>query len=204
MIKAVADGYQGSYSAIIDGNLTTLIIAIILANFGTGPVKGFAVVLMIGIISSMFCSIFISRLVIDRMVKKDKPVKYYTNLTKSAFKNLNFNFIGNRRKGYIFSAALTVIGLIVMFTSGFNFGVDFKGGRTYTVRFEQAIDADKVRSELSDFDAGVQVKTFSSADKLKITTGYMIDNPDPGADSLVAQALYKDVSKDGLYLFYSK
>ncbi|MEI2674745.1 MAG: protein translocase subunit SecDF [Chitinophagaceae bacterium] len=197
MIKAVADGYQGSYSAIIDGNLTTLIIAIILANFGTGPVKGFAVVLMIGIISSMFCSIFISRLVIDRMVKKDKPVKYYTNLTKSAFKNLNFNFMGNRRKGYIFSAALTVIGLIVMFTSGFNFGVDFKGGRTYTVRFEQAIDADKVRSELSDFDAGVQVKTFSSADKLKITTGYMIDNPDPGADSLVAQALYKELS--GLY-----
>ena len=74
------------------------------------------------------------------MVKKDKPVKYYTNFTKNAFKNLNFNFIGNRRKGYMFSAALTVIGLIVMFTSGFNFGVDFKGGRTYTVRFEQAID----------------------------------------------------------------
>ena len=194
MIKAVADGYQGSYSAIIDGNLTTLIIAIILANFGTGPVKGFAVVLMIGIISSMFCSIFISRLIIDRMVRKDKPVKYYTNLTKNAFKNIRFDFMGNRRKGYIFSGVLTVIGLVVMFTSGFNFGVDFKGGRTYTVRFEQAIDADKVRNELSDFDPGVQVKTFSSSDKLKITTGYMIDNPEPGADSLVAQALFKELA----------
>jgi SecD/SecF fusion protein len=197
MLKAVSDGYMGSYSAIIDGNLTTLIIAIVLANFGTGPVKGFAIVLMIGIISSMFCSIFISRLIIDRMARKNKEVKYFSNFSKNAFKNLNFQFIPNRRKGYIFSGILTVVGLVVMFTSGFNFGVDFKGGRTYTVRFEQAIDADKVREELSDFDAGVQVKTFSSSDKLKITTGYMIDNPDPGADSLVSQALYKELA--GLY-----
>jgi len=197
MIKAVADGYQASYSAIIDGNLTTLIIAIILANFGTGPVQGFAVVLMIGIISSMFCSIFISRLIIDRMIRKDKPVKFFTNYTKNFFRKFHFNFMGNRRKAYIFSAILTVIGLVGMFSSGWNFGVDFKGGRTYTVRFEQSIDAEKVRNELADFDAGVQVKTFSSSDKLKITTGYMIDNPDPGADSLVSQALFKEIA--GLY-----
>jgi len=197
MIKAVADGYQASYSAIIDGNLTTLIIAIILANFGTGPVQGFAVVLMIGIISSMFCSIFISRLIIDRMIRKDKPVKFFTNYTKALFRKFHFNFMGNRRKAYIFSAILTVIGLVGMFSSGWNFGVDFKGGRTYTVRFEQSIDAEKVRNELSDFDPGVQVKTFSSSDKLKITTGFMIDNPDPGADSLVSQALFKEIA--GLY-----
>ncbi len=197
MIKAVADGYQASYSAIIDGNLTTLIIAIILANFGTGPVQGFAVVLMIGIISSMFCSIFISRLIIDRMIRKDKPVKFFTNFTKSLFSKFHFDFMGNRRKAYIFSGILTVVGLVGMFSSGWNFGVDFKGGRTYTVRFEQAIDAEQVRNELADFDAGVQVKTFSSSDKLKITTGYMIDNPDPGADSLVSQALFKEIS--GLY-----
>jgi len=197
MIKAISDGYNGSYSAIIDSNLTTLIIAIILVNFGTGPVKGFAVVLMIGIIASMFCSILITRLILDWMVKKGKPIKYFTNFTKNAFKNLNYNFMGNRRKGYIFSGTITIIGLIVMFTSGWNFGVDFKGGRSYTVRFEQAIDADKVRNELSDFDPGIQVKTFSSSDKLKITTGYMIDNPDPSTDSLVSRELYKQLS--GLY-----
>lgn len=197
MVKAVADGYTNSYSAIIDGNLTTLIIAIILANFGTGPVKGFAVVLMIGIISSLFCAIFISRLIIDSRVKKDQPVKFYTGMTKDAFKNIKWDLMGNRRKGYIFSAILTVLGLVAMFSSGFDLGIDFKGGRTYTVRFEQAIDADKVRNELSDFDKGVQVKTFSSADKLKITTGYMIDSPDPKADSLVTASLYKELS--GLY-----
>ncbi|HNO28318.1 MAG TPA: protein translocase subunit SecDF [Chitinophagales bacterium] len=197
MIKAVADGYSGSYSAIIDGNLTTLIIAIILMNFGTGPVKGFAVVLTIGIIASLFTSILISRLIIDAMVKKDRPVKYYTSFTKHAFKNVKWNLMGNRRKGYLFSGALTIIGVIVMFTSGFNFGVDFKGGRTYTVRFEESIDADKVRNELADFDPGVQVKTFSSSDKLKITTGYMIENPDPGTDTIVAQELYKQLA--GLY-----
>lgn len=197
MVKAIADGYNGSYSAIIDSNLTTLIIALILVNFGTGPVKGFAVVLMIGIIASMFCSILITRLILDWMVKNGKPIKYFTNFTKGAFKNINYNFMGNRRKGYIFSGVITIVGLIVMFTSGWNLGVDFKGGRSYTVRFEQPIDADKVRNELSDFDPGVQVKTFSSSDKLKITTGYMIDNPDPSTDSLVSQELFKQLS--GLY-----
>ncbi len=197
MVKAVADGYSNSYSAIIDGNLTTLIIAIILANFGTGPVKGFAIVLMIGIVSSMFCSILISRLIIDRMVKKDKEVKYFTSFSRNLFRHINWDLMGNRRKGYIFSAAVTIIGIVVMVTSGFNFGVDFKGGRTYTVRFEQAVDAEQVRQELQDFDNGVQVKTFSSADKLKITTGYMIENPDPAADTLVAQELYKQLS--GMY-----
>ncbi len=197
MVKAVADGYSNSYSAIIDGNITTLIIAIILANFGTGPVKGFAVVLMIGIISSMFCAIFISRLIIDARVKKDQPVKFYSNLSKNIFRNVKWDLMGNRRKGYIFSAALTIVGLVVMFTSGFNLGIDFKGGRTYTVRFEQSIDPDKVRQELADFDKGVQVKTFSSDDKLKITTGYMIDSPDPNADSIVTAELYKQLS--GLY-----
>jgi len=197
MIKAVADGYSNSYSAIIDGNITTLIIAIILANFGTGPVKGFAIVLMIGIVSSMFCSILISRLIIDRMVKKERTIKFYTPISKNFLRNVNWNLMGNRRKGYIFSAALTVLGLVAMFSSGFNFGVDFKGGRAYTVRFESAVDADKVRTELMDFDNGVQVKTFSSDDKLKITTGYMIENPDPAADTLVAKELFKQLS--GMY-----
>ncbi|MFN0276876.1 MAG: protein translocase subunit SecDF [Chitinophagales bacterium] len=195
MLKAIADGYSGSYSAIIDGNLTTLIIAFILASTGSGPVKGFAVVLIVGILSSLFCSIFISRLVIDWQARKERPVKYYTFLTKNAFKNINFDWMGKRRIAYMFSAAVTVIGLILILTTGFDLGVDFKGGRTYTVQFDQPVDADAVRDHLSkNFDDKIQVKTFSGDNKLKITTSNRVDENLPETDSLVAYELYNNLS----------
>lgn len=195
MIKAIADGYSGSYSAIIDGNLTTLIVAFILSAMGSGPVKGFAVVLIIGILSSLFCSIFISRLIIDWMARKERPISYYTMVTKDAFKNINFDWMGKRRYAYMFSISVTVIGLILMFTSGFDLGVDFKGGRTYTVQFDQAVKADEVREYLSgNFDDKIQVKSFSGNDKLKITTAYKIDESLPQTDSLVAYGLYENLA----------
>ncbi|MEZ5014227.1 MAG: protein translocase subunit SecDF [Chitinophagales bacterium] len=194
MIKAISDGFSGSYSAIIDSNITTLIIGIILSQFGTGPVKGFAVILIIGIISSLFTSILVSRLIIDWAAKRDRPVKYFNSITKHAFKNVKLNLIGKRRFGYMFSGAITIIGLVFIFSSGWNLGVDFKGGRNYTVKFDDSVDPQKVREMLHDMDAGVQVKTFSTSDKLSITTGYMIDSPDPNADSLVAVELFNHLA----------
>lgn len=200
MVKAIADGYSNSYSAIIDSQLTTLIIGIILSQFGVGPVKGFAVVLIIGILTSLFTSIFISRLILDNMVRKEKPIKYYTNWTKNAFKNVNFDFMGKRRMGYIFSLSLTFIGLMFIFFSGFDLGVDFKGGRTYTVKFDQPVSATEVRNYLiGNFDDKIQVKTFSGNDKLKITTSYKIDESFPETDSIVASSLYQNLTS-----FYTK
>lgn len=194
-VKAIADGYLNSYSAIIDANLTTLIIGAILSQIGTGPVKGFAVVLIIGILSSLFCSIFITRLILDRMTKKDQKITYYTSMTKGWFNSLNIDFMGMRRKGYIASIALTVLGIVFIATSGFDLGVDFKGGRTYTVRFDQAVEAQDVRDYLTaNFDDKVQVKSFSGNDKLKITTAYLIDNTEPGTDSVVASTLHANLS----------
>lgn len=198
MVKAIADGYTHSYSAIIDSHVTTFIIGIILNEFGSGAIKGFAIVLMIGIVFSLFTAIFISRLILDWMAKTEKPIRYYTNFTKGAFKHVNFRFMQNRKYGYIFSAALTVLSIVFIMTSGFNFGVEFQGGRSYTVKFEEPIDANIVREKLSqDFDNAVQVKTFSSSDKLKITTTYMIGSTDENADSIATHTLY-----DNLIGFY--
>jgi SecD/SecF fusion protein len=154
---------------------------------------------MIGIVFSLFTAIFISRLILDWMARTDKPIRYYTNLTKGAFKNVNLKFMNKRRDGYIFSIALTILSVVFIMSSGFNYGVEFQGGRSYTVRFEQPIDAETVREKLSsDFDNNVQVKTFSSSDKLKITTTYMIGSPEANADSIASVALY-----DNLISFYS-
>ncbi len=200
MIKAISDGYKHSYSAIIDSHVTTFIIGIILNEFGSGAIKGFAIVLMIGIIFSLFTAIFISRLILDWMARTDKKISYFTHLTKGAFKNVNFKFIQNRRYGYMFSVGLTIVSIIFVMTSGFNYGVEFQGGRSYTVKFEKPIDAETVRKELSkdSFDPAAQVKTFSTAEKLKITTTYLIGSGDPKADSLATHALF-----DHLKPFYS-
>ncbi len=199
MVKAIADGYSNSYSAIIDSHVTTFIIGIILNEFGSGPIKGFAIVLMIGIVFSLFTSIFISRLTLDWMAKTNRKITYFTNFTKGAFKNINLKFMQNRKYGYIFSGVLTLISIVVIAISGFNYGVEFTGGRSYTVKFENAIDAETVRNQLAEtFDPAVQVKTFSTVEKLKITTTYMIGSADPMADSIAAHALY-----DNIKSFYS-
>lgn len=192
MVKAISDGYKGSYSAIIDSHVTTFIIGLILDEFGSGAIKGFAIVLMIGIIFSLFTAIFISRLVLDWMARTNKPIRYYTRFTEGAFKHVNFKFLQKRRYGYIFSAIVTIIGIVAILTNGFNYGVEFQGGRSYTVKFENAIDAQEVRDALSkDFDPAVQVKTFGNSDQLKITTTYLITDSDPNADSLATVALYE-------------
>lgn len=187
---ALIDGYKHSYSAIIDANLTTLITAFILFYFGLGPVLGFATVLIIGIFCSLFTAVMISRLIFDWMAKKDKNISFGSKLTLSAFSKLNINFLGKRRMMYVVSAIVIVAGLASSFSKGFELGVDFKGGRSYHVRFEQPVATQDVRRVLTEtFGQQPVVKSVGSSTELKITTAFMIDSSGTNVDSIVEHTL---------------
>ncbi len=173
---AVADGYRNAYSAIIDSNITSLLTAIILGYFGKGPIYGFAITLGIGILTSLFSGIFITRLVFEYLLDKNKDVKLSTKLTANAFSKLSFNFIGVRKIAYIVSGTMIVISLASLFTKGFNLGVDFTGGHTYIVRFDKNVSIQDVRDALSvEYGTAPDVKTFGGRNQVKITTKYLID-----------------------------
>ena len=193
---AISDGYNSAYSSIIDANVTTLLTGIILYTFGTGPIKGFATTLIIGILTSLFAAIFITRLVISARLNKGKSMTFATKLTEGAFKNININFIGLRKKFYVFSSIIVLLGLGSLFTKGLNYGVDFVGGRTYVVRFVETVDNEKIRASLSQVfvdEDGLnytpQVKTFGDDNQVKITTSYMIGNNDVNTDNIVEAKL---------------
>ncbi len=198
MKKAIADGYSKSYSAIIDANLTTLITAIILSYFGLGPVLGFATVLMIGIFSSLFTAILVTRLFIDWRLGKGDKFSFYTNATKGMFKGTDIDFIGKRKKFYMIGGAVIAIGLLSMMFKGFELGVDFKGGRTYVVDFDKSVSASDITSALADkgvFGMKPLVRTYGSNDQVKITTQYMIDSEEKEADNIVMKTLYAGLAK---------
>ena len=190
--KAVADGYKNAYSAIIDGQVTTLLTGIVLFVFGSGPVQGFATTLIIGIITSVITSIFITRLIIDDRIKKGKNVTFENNLTKNFLKNTHFDFIGARKWSYILSGILILISLVSIFTKGFSYGVDFTGGRTYVVRFDKPVTAEQIReAALAEFDGAVEVKQFGGESQMKITTQYKNDEESSDVDAEVEGKLYK-------------
>jgi SecD/SecF fusion protein len=189
---AIKDGYNSAYSSIIDANVTTLLTGIILYTFGTGPIKGFATTLVIGILTSLFAAIFITRLVISRRLNKNKEMTFSTKLTEGAFKNINIDFIGKRKRFYIVSSLLILLGLGSLFTKGLNYGVDFVGGRTYVVRFNAEVDNENIRKNLTDVfidEQGLtyspQVKTFGAENQVKITTSFLIDRNEITTDSIV-------------------
>ena len=189
---AIKDGYNSAYSSIIDANVTTLLTGIILYTFGTGPIKGFATTLVIGILTSLFAAIFITRLVISRRLNKNKEMTFSTKLTEGAFKNINIDFIGKRKRFYIVSSLLILLGLGSLFTKGLNYGVDFVGGRTYVVRFNAEVDNENIRKNLTDVfvdEQGLtyspQVKTFGGENQVKITTSFLIDRNEITTDSIV-------------------
>ena len=199
---AIKDGYDKAYSAIIDANVTTLLTGIILYTFGTGPIKGFATTLIIGILTSLFSAIFITRLIISRRLRKNKEIKFSTKLTEGAFKNTNIDFIGKRKKFYILSGIIILLGMGSLVTKGLNYGVDFVGGRSYVVRFDDIVDNEKLRSELTtvfvDNDGlkyAPQVKTFGDDNQVKITTKYMIDDNTNDADEVVEAKLKEGLVK---------
>lgn len=189
---AISDGYKNAYSAIIDGNVTTLLTGIVLYTFGSGPVQGFATTLIIGILSSLFTAIFITRLIFDWLLRNDKVVKFNSRITENAFTKVNFDFLKMRRFAYIISASIIVLGILSLSVRGLNLGIDFTGGRTFVVRFDQPVESViDVRKALNDeFGEALEVKTFGPSTQLKIVTKFMIDDRSESVDSLVASKLH--------------
>jgi len=200
MRLAIGDGYKNAYSAIIDGNVTTLLTGVVLYIFGSGPVQGFATTLIIGILSSLFSSIFISRLIFTWAMNTNKTISFDNSITKNILVNAAFKFISVRKRAYILSAVIIVIGIGSLVTRGLNLGIDFTGGRTYVVRFDQNVSTSELRTALTaQFDGQApEVKTFGPTTQVKITSKYMINNNEPSTDSIIQHKLY-----DGLLPFFA-
>ena len=189
--KAISDGYSNAYSAIIDGQITTLLTGFVLFVFGSGPVQGFATTLIIGIITSVLTSIFITRIIFDDRVSKGKNVTFDNKFTRNFLQNTHVDFLGKKKIAYIVSGTLIVISLVSIFTKGFTYGVDFTGGRTYVVRFDQPVSAEEVRAAaIAEFDGAVEVKQFGGESQMKITTQYLVENESTDADAEVENKLY--------------
>ena len=189
--KAIADGYSNAYSAIIDGQVTTLLTGIVLFVFGSGPVQGFATTLIIGIFTSVLTSIFITRLIFDGRASKGKDISFETKITKDFLKHTNIDFLSKKKFSYTFSGILIVIALVSIFTKGFTYGVDFTGGRTYVVRFDQPVTAEAVREATEkEFGETVEVKQFGGESQMKITTKYKVENESSEVDTEVENKLF--------------
>ena len=196
--NAVADGYANAATSIIDANLTTLLAGFVLYSFGTGPVQGFAITLIIGILSSMFTAVLLSRVVTEWQLEKGKVINYVTGFSKGLFQNLNYNFVGSRFKFYTISSVLIVAGLISIFTKGFTLGVDFKGGWTYVVEFDKSVDQNDIREKLTaPFGSAPEVKTYGSDSKYKITTTYLINETGANTSDLVESKLNEGLNALG-------
>ena len=188
---AISSGFKNSYSAIIDANITTLLTGIVLAYFGAGPVKGFATVLIIGIITSFFTAVLVTRVILQRSIDKNKEVKFETNFSKGILANANWNFIGMRKKAYIISSIVILLGVGSMFTKGFELGVEFNGGREYGIEFAQSVSTDQLKDALDDDFSGsdVIVKSFGADNKVKVTTNFLHGENNNEADSTVKSKL---------------
>ena len=173
--KSVSDGFNNALSSILDANITTGLTALILFIFGTGPIKGFATTLLIGIGTSLFTAIFITRILVDSRNDKGKDVSFSTKATKEFLSNINLSFLQKRKIAYIISALLITISLISLFSKGLNQGVDFVGGRSYTVRFEDPVNPSEINSITNNVFGSSEVKTFGEENQLKITTKYKVD-----------------------------
>ena len=197
---ALSDGYQRAYSSIVDANVTTLLTAMVLMVFGAGPVKGFAVVLFVGILTSLFAAIFISRLIFEALLNKKKDLDFARPSTAHLFKNLNIDFLGKRKIFYGISSIIIIAGLLSFFTKGFNLGVDLKGGRTFTVTFDNFnISTPEIAKSLgAQFGEEPIVKFFGSSDKIKIITDYRFEDSSPMVEEEIVQKLY-----EGLKGFYN-
>ncbi len=188
---AISEGYKNSYSAIIDANITTILTGLILYFFGTGPIKGFATTLVIGILASLFSAIFITRLVYEGMLSRNKEIKFSTKYTENIFKNVNIDFVKLRKPMYVVSGTLILIFIISLFTRGLNPGVDFTGGRNYVIEFPNEISTVDIRHALSsELDEMPQVITFGEKNRVRITTTYLINDDSPEVDSIIKSKLY--------------
>lgn len=199
--QAYTDGFKHALSAIIDGHLTSLLTALVLFIFGTGPIKGFAVTTGIGLIMTFFTSVLLSRVMIFNRLNKGKSLSVWTSVTKNWFRNVWIDFIGKRKYAYVFSVVLTIASLVSIFTLGFKTGVDFKGGRSFVIRFDKDVDPTKAHESLAKLfvingeSQAVDVKTFGDNNQLKITTDYKIDDESVNADIDVEKKLYEGLKQ---------
>jgi SecD/SecF fusion protein len=193
MKQAISAGYQKAYSSIIDANVTTLITGIILYALGQGPVKGFAITLIIGIICSFFSAVFITRVIVEAFSKKgdESSMSFSNAFSKNTLTNLSIQFLNRRKLAYIFSGTFITIGIIAMIVKGLTLGVDFKGGRSYVVAFSEPVVASQIESGINNSfeNQGTEVKTYGSNNAIKITTSYLIDDESDEADEKVLAAL---------------
>jgi len=193
--QAVSDGFSNALSSILDANITTGVTALVLFVFGTGPIKGFATTLLIGIMTSLFTAIFITRMLVENHISKSKTLNFSTMLTKNWLSNISISFLIKRRISYVVSGTFIIIGLSSLFLNGLNQGVDFVGGRSYVVRFEQPVSQEKVQSNLIKVLGNAEVKTFGSDNQLKITTNYKVDIDSSDIDDEINNILYTDLSQ---------
>ena len=194
--KAIADGYSNAYSAIFDGQFTTLLTGIVLFVFGSGPVQGFATTLIIGIITSMVTSIFITRLYFEGRLEKGKDITFDNKLTRNFLQNTKINFLGKRKIAYVVSGILVLASLTTIIFKDFSYGVDFQGGRTYVIQFDQAVDADDIRGEFINtiFEKGTTIQKFGGDDQVKITTTYKVNEDTDAVDAEITAALHEVLS----------
>ncbi|MCB4798671.1 protein translocase subunit SecDF [Neotamlana laminarinivorans] len=193
--EAIQDGFSNALSSILDANITTGLTALILFVFGTGPIKGFATTLLIGIGTSLFTAIFITRLLIDWYANKGGKLEFATGITKNLFRNINIEFLKKRKIAFIASGAFIIVSLGALFTNGLDQGVDFVGGRTYQVRFSQDVSASEITNLLSQPDVfgSADAKTFGDANQLKITTKYKVNETGAEVDEALRKTLYTNL-----------
>nr|WP_067061488.1 protein translocase subunit SecDF [Mucilaginibacter sp. L294] len=194
---AVADGFKHALPSILDANISTFLTGVILFIFGSGPIQGFATTLMIGIVTTLFCSLLISRLIFEFMLEKGWDITFSRPWSSHTFKNANYAFVKNRFKFYAFSGIFIIAGLISMATRGFNYGVDFGGGHTYIVKFTHPVTTEQIHDAVDEtLGRGTEVKTYGTDNKMSINTNYLISDSAPDADNRVQAALIKALASN--------
>ncbi|MEQ8905387.1 protein translocase subunit SecDF [Ekhidna sp.] len=196
---AISSGYSKAYWSIFDANVTTLIVGIILFTLGQGPVKGFAITLMIGIVCSFFSAVFITRVIVEAFSKKgdNSKISFANSFSRNALTNLNFDFLSKRKLAYMFSSIFIAIGVIALIVKGITLGVDFKGGRSFVITFDEPRNPTEIKTSMGNYfeNAGTEVKTFGAPNILKITTSYKIDDESDEGDAIVRDELIKGLSE---------
>ena len=195
METAINNGYKNAFSAIIDSNVTTLIKGFVLLIFGSGLIYGFAVTLVIGILCSLFTSVLFTRLIFEHYTKKGKIIKFSFPWSKNLFRNIKIDFIGRRKAFYLISGLVILAGFVSIAIKGLNYGIDFKGGRTYIVEFDQQLGAQEIRQALTEpFESAPEVKTYGFDNKYQITTDFLVEDNTEGATATAETALMSGLS----------
>lgn len=188
---AIKDGYKNAYSAIFDAQITTFLVGLILFFFGTGPIKGFATTLVIGILTSLFSAIILTRLMYERMLTKGTNITFDTKVSRNAFKNTKIDFMGKRKVFYIISAVIILGGIASLATRGLNLGVDFSGGRNYVIAFNQEVETLEIQEHLeAEFGVAPTVITYGNNSTVRVTTSYLMDDDRPEVDSIIKAQMF--------------